>query len=250
MSLSTTKPIVAILGATGGVGRCLLKQAVAGENRVRALVRSKAKLADIVGQESIYRLELLVEVDSTNPDDIGKLISGFSQEATSGVSDDIVLSCVGGSNHPVEPTAAAVVDALSTNRCPARFALLTSIGCGASAPQVTQISWVFGYVIKPFILAKVYDDLALGENVLLDSATSGKDERCKSKQYILFRPPGLDNKPALGSYSMLPCDADVSQMYWKRGAQMPREDVATAMLSLVETHEWDGRGVSVTVKID
>jgi len=89
------------------------------------------------------------------------------------------------------------------------------------------------WFLKPLLMAGFIHDMALMENLLLES------KLC----YTVVRPPGLSNDPAKSDYKVM-------EGQFVPGAPMfiPRADVADFMLSSLDTHDWDRKCVAIGKK--
>lgn len=148
---------VAVIGATGGVGRYAVKHALKKGYAVVALARSKEKLLQVVGKDDLDRLESFVEGSC---DDLAKL-----EETISGA--DFVISCLGtpsGQKPVVESGTKNVIDTM-TKVGVKNLAMISSCGVGDSVKQAKKNAKVFMYVVKPLFLSKLFQDLEEAEKV-------------------------------------------------------------------------------------
>merc|ERR1711862_523436 len=111
-----------------------------------------------------------------------------------------------------------------------RLSVVTSVGCNDSAHQMKKLSWVFANVIKPYVLKSTFIDLEKAEKVALSH-----------KFVIVVRPPGLSNEDETGKFKLV----DEKETDVGKKSSMSRKDVALAMLSLVNNHDWDGKPVTI-----
>lgn len=200
---------VAVVGATGGIGAHVVRQALQGGHTVRALVRTPGALSP---QERLS----VVQGDVLDVDTLRPLVDGV----------DVVLSCLGtrrGQPVVVERGTANIVEAMNGGR----LAMISSIGVGDSAAQAKQLSRVFAYVIMPFVLKRQFADLAAAERVM---------ERVPGG--IRVRPAGLDNSPGRGRWT-------AGGPRIRLPMRVSRADVAAFMVSLIDDTSWDGQAVSV-----
>jgi len=119
---------------------------------------------------------------------------------------------------------------------PCRLSIITSVGCGDSEEQMQKLSWFFAYIIRPFFLTGVYEDLEKAEKVLFDH----ESKKTKTKTTI-SRPGGLGNVPGTGMFRL----AEGTDLEGVTSGLIPRADVAAAMVSLIEDRRWDGKPVSI-----
>ena len=200
---------VAVVGATGGIGSHVVRQALAGGHTVRALVRSPGALSP---QERLS----IVQGDVRDVDSLRPLVEGA----------DLVLSCLGTRRGQPVVVEEGTRNILSVSG-DTRVAMISSIGVGDSSEQVKQLSRIFAYVIMPYVLKRQFADLAAAERVIASHA-----------QGIRVRPAGLADGPGRGRWTA----GDTSI---RLATRVDRADVAAFMVSLVDDHSWDGKAVSV-----
>lgn len=148
---------VAVIGATGGVGRFVVKHALKKGYAVIALARNKEKLLQVVGKDDFDRLESFVEGSC---DDLTKL-----EETISGA--DFVISCLGtpsGQKTVVESGTKNVIATMKKVGVK-NLAMISSCGVGDSVKQAKKNATVFMYVVKPLFLSKLFQDLEEAEKV-------------------------------------------------------------------------------------
>ncbi|MEU9044861.1 MULTISPECIES: NAD(P)H-binding protein [unclassified Kitasatospora] len=195
---------LAVLGATGGVGRHLVAHALADGHHVTAAVRDPGRL-------TVHHDRLtVVRADSLDPASLKPVIEGA----------DAVLSGMGqaGRSDPLKPAstsaraAATAMAAVGVRRLlVVSAAPLNRAGTG----QAFATAKLFGPLLWA-VLKDVYTDLEAMERVLRDS---GLD-------WTAVRPPRLTDKPGLGRYRHA-VEAGPA------GNSMPRADVARAMLDFL-----------------
>ena len=71
--------LVAVVGASGGVGSATVKAALAAGHRVRAFARSRTKLAAVLGEDVMTRLDDVVLGDVLDPTALDQLMSSNSE---------------------------------------------------------------------------------------------------------------------------------------------------------------------------
>jgi putative NADH-flavin reductase len=206
-----------VLGATGGVGRHMVRHALADGHKVIAVVRDPARLG--IEHEALVVLR-------ANPLDTGALT-----EAVSGA--DAVLSGIGqvGRTDPLRPASASVraaVDAMTATGV--RRIVVISTGAlnrsGAGQP------WFARRILCPAlwaILREAYTDLERMEQILRES---GLD-------WTAVRPSRLTNAAPRGSYR----DAVEAG---PTGATISRADVARAMVDFVAVPETVRHAIGVS----
>ncbi|MFJ9614867.1 NAD(P)-dependent oxidoreductase [Streptomyces noursei] len=195
---------ITVVGASGGIGRHLVGQALADGHDVTAALRSPEKLTERHPRLTVVR------VDALDPASLEPAIEGA----------DAVLSGIGqlGRRDPLRPastSARAVTEAMAATGV--RRLLVVSAGplnrTGAGQPFLTHR--VFGPLLWA-ILGELYTDLERMEAVL----------RATDLDWTSVRPPRLLDKPGTGRYRHA-VEAGPS------GSSIPRADVARAMLDLI-----------------
>jgi NAD(P)H-binding len=94
---AAAKKIITIIGATGGTGLCLVKQALDGGHKVIALVRNPEKLAASLTPEENGNANLLVcKGDVTKYDDVKEALTGVGwTTGAKTTSTDLIVSLGG-----------------------------------------------------------------------------------------------------------------------------------------------------------
>ncbi|MEO5806998.1 SDR family oxidoreductase, partial [Devosia sp.] len=161
---------ILVLGATGGTGRLIVKQAVAKGYEVTALVRSPEKAADLRGAT-------LVVGDARNEGDLRKALKG----------QDAVISALGTPASPFKEVTLlsratrALVGAMKAENV-SRLVAITGLGAGDS---VGHGGFAFDKLIFPLLLRKVYADKNRQEAIVRES----------DLDWVLVRPTILNDKP-------------------------------------------------------
>ncbi|WP_200208416.1 NAD(P)-dependent oxidoreductase [Micromonospora coerulea] len=216
-----------IVGATGGIGRHLVDQAVAAGDDVTAVVRDPAKLADVPVRV------IAADLATADPATLRAAFTGT----------DAVLSGLGprssadagiatrGTRAVVEAmTAAGVRRIVVVSAAP--VGVVPSPGRPRPPRRDPGDGPLMRYLLGPAIrrvLRRHYADLALMEEVLRDS---GLD-------WTVVRPPRLTDKPLTGAYRT----AYGSNV--RGGLTVSRADVAHAMRHLLARPESVGRTVGI-----
>ena len=216
-----------IVGATGGIGRHLVDQAVAAGDDVTAVVRDPAKLAGVPIR--VVAADLATADPATLP------------AACAGA--DAVLSGLGPRSSADAGIATrgtrAVVDAM-TGAGVRRIVVVSAAPVGVvpspGRPHPPRrdpgdgplMRYLLGPAIRR-VLRRHYADLALMEEVLRDS---GLD-------WTAVRPPRLTDKPLTGSYRT------AYGRNVRGGLTVSRADVAHAMRHLLDRPESVGRTVGI-----
>jgi putative NADH-flavin reductase len=201
MTNTKTSMRIFILGATGGIGRQLVDQALERHHRVTAFVRSPQKLGAARDALTVIR------GDVHNTDAMRQALAGH----------DSVLSALGppgpARNTITSDSARATIAAMQS----AGMQRLLVVGVAALFPDIGM----FGRLLRNTLLRNIADDSAEMERIV---KASGLD-------WTIVRPPRLTNGPRRGRYAVaddhLPNGAGGN-------AAISRADVAHFMLDEVE----------------
>lgn len=195
-----------VFGATGGIGREVVRQALDAGHTVTAVVRDSARLA-VVHQA----LDVVVVPGLTDPERLTPALAG-SDAALSGVGprsrkDTTVAST----------STRAILRAMKTAGVP-RFAAVSAAPVGPVPDDDSFLSRRILYPMIKSFLREIYADLARMEDEIRRSGT----------EWTIVRPPRLTDKPLTGSYRTA-IGANVP-----RGNLISRADVAHAMLASLD----------------
>jgi putative NADH-flavin reductase len=209
---------ITIVGATGGIGRCLVEQATAAGHDVTALVRNPSKL------------QAQVHVEVT---DLSRADPAVVEAAVAGA--DAVLSTLGPHRRAESGVTSVgtrpLIDAMQATG--ARRLLVISAAPVSTVPSPGRPhppdhdpaeGFVTRHVLTPAIKAFLrdhYADLALMED---DLRESGLD-------WTSLRPPRLTNGRRTGVYRTA-LDQNL-----RRGLSISRADVADCMLRLIDDRD-------------
>ena len=200
-----------ILGATGGIGLELVRQAIEYHHQVTALVRAPERL-----KESADRIKV-IQGDVLNSAEIERALDG----------QDAVLSSFG----PREPRSKADVD---------RFAVaLTSAMLRVKIQRVVVVSVAF--LFKDSIVPPTYLFGRLFFRDTVIDASGMEDVFRKAELYwTIVRPPQLTDKPRTGNYR-------VREGHLPRfGFKISRADVAEFMIRAVANGATIGKILGVS----
>lgn len=195
---------IALLGATGKVGRLYLKLALAAGFNVRALVRDPGKLSPREGLT-------VVKGDSTRSSDVAALIADV----------DVLVSCVGNSKNTyiMEHTARCVLDAARALSTPPKAIFISSLGCSGTSWTIKMISILLGG-------KRTFDDY---------DAADGLISRETTVPYVLVRPTGLTDLPGIGRYTVFRKAVTFAN-------RIARADVAQFLFDATKWSTWDRPG--------
>ena len=146
-------PVVALIGATGRVGKLVLRGAVERGYHVRALARDQSKI-DAGPHVTTVQGSVLDETA------VRKLLDGAG----------VVLSCLG--SRPKEAMVVAsgtraLVHAIRAQDPRPRLVHLSSLGIGESYRQCRRLSWLFAFLAIPVLLRKYFADMEAAEGELV-----------------------------------------------------------------------------------
>ncbi|MES9519131.1 NAD(P)-dependent oxidoreductase [Streptomyces capoamus] len=204
-----------VFGATGGIGRELVRQALDAGHEVTAVVRDPARLAVTGARLEVVRSAL------TDPEELRGTVRGR----------DAVLSGLGprsrkdaGVATRLTGTVLAAMEAEGVRRL-----LVVSAGPVGPAPVGDGLLDRAVRGLVSAILKDVYADLRAMEAELAGSATD----------WTSVRPPRLQDRPLTGRYRTLVGG------FPPKGRFIARADVAHAMLSMIDSRETLKQGVGV-----
>ncbi|AKJ11437.1 epimerase [Streptomyces incarnatus] len=204
-----------VFGATGGIGREIVRQALGAGHRVTAVVRDPARL-DVTGDTlEVFRADL------ADPEELRAAVSGR----------DAVLSGLGARSRKDAGVATrltrTVLHAMEAEGV--RRLLVVSAGpVGPAAEGDGTLDRAMRGLVSA-ALKDVYTDLRAMEAELARSATD----------WTSVRPPRLQNKPLTGRYRT------VVGGFPRQGRFIARADVAHAMLAMIDDEATVKQGVGV-----
>jgi len=204
---SAAKAKILVLGATGGTGRLIVRQALARGHDVNVLVRSAEKSTDLTGAK-------LIVGDARDENALRQALQGR----------DAVISALGTPASPfrevtlLSAATQALVQAMKMEHV-SRLVVITGMGAGDS---VGHGGLFFDNLIFPLLLRKVYADKNRQERIVRDS---GLD-------WVLVRPSILNDKPSREAIRAL---TDLSGFH---GGTISREDVAKFVLNQLSADTW------------
>jgi len=211
----TARTKILVLGATGGTGRSIVKQALARGYDVTMLVRSPEKASDLKGAKVIVG-------DARDETALRQALEGR----------DAVISALGTPASPfrevtlLSTMTRALVNAMKAKQV-SRLVGITGMGAGDSAGHGGLL---FDNLIFPLLLRKVYADKNRQEAIVRDS---GLD-------WVLVRPSVLNDKPGRGSVRAF------TDLTGYHGGAISREDVASFVLDQVRDSTWLHRSPLIT----
>jgi uncharacterized protein YbjT (DUF2867 family) len=198
---------ILVLGATGGTGRLIVREAAAAGHRVRALVRSKAKAESLAGAD-------LVEGDALDEQALARALEGC----------EAVVSSLGTPMSPfnevtlLSRATRALVSAMERANV-RRLVCITGLGAGDSRGHG---GFMFDAFVLPVLLRNVYRDKDRQEAIV----------RASALDWVLVRPMILTDEPAKGAVR---AQTDLSDVH---GGAIPRADVAAFVVRQLTSDEW------------
>ncbi|MCX5196609.1 NAD(P)H-binding protein [Streptomyces sp. NBC_00249] len=210
-----------VFGATGGVGREVVRQALAAGHEVTAVVRDPARL----GVPAHDRLRVAVLADLTDEDALVPLLAGR----------DAVVSALGPANNKqarLTPIAGPALKAVVSAMDRAGVTRLSAVSAAPLGPEAPGDGLLVRAVVYPLLrraLRDLYADLAVMEAAIGASGT----------RWTVIRPPRLLNRPRTGTYRRA-LDANVPG-----GKVIARADVADALLTTLTDPSTAGHAVGV-----
>lgn len=198
---------ILVLGATGATGRLIANECLAKQHAVVALVRSKARAADLGRAE-------LVEGDARDADALAGAVTGC----------DAVISSLGTAMSPFREVSmlSAATRSLVTvmaKQSIRRLVCITGIGAGDSRGHG---GFFYDRLFLPLMLRKVYEDKDRQEDVI----------RASTLDWIIVRPTMLNDKPASGHIRAL------TNLSGVHGGTIARADVADFVVQQLSADTW------------
>ncbi|MER7462623.1 NAD(P)H-binding protein [Streptomyces sp. NPDC097981] len=210
-----------VFGATGGVGREVVRQALDAGHEVTAVVRDPARL-DVPAHE---RLDVAVVRDLTDVEALVPVLAGRAA----------VISALGAASNKqarLAPVTGPAVRAIVSAMGRAGVSRLAAVSAAPVGPDVESDGVVTRKVFLPLLrraLRDLYADLAVMEATIRASGT----------QWTVIRPPRLLDKPRTGSYRRV-IGANVPS-----ARTISRADVADALLASLTDPATTGHTVGV-----
>jgi putative NADH-flavin reductase len=203
-----------VLGATGGIGLEIVRQAIAHHHSVTAFVRSPARLAAFQDRIAFQ------QGDSLNSSQLEQAIQG----------NDAVLSAFG-PRVPVAKTDANLLRDFAS--------ALTSAMLRASVRRLVIVSTAF--LFKDSILppAHVVGRLFF-PGVVADASAMERTIAESRLDWTIVRPPQLTDKPFSGSYHV--CEGHLPFF----GFNISRADVADCLIKTAEDRAYFGKVLGVS----
>lgn len=204
-----------VFGATGGIGREIVRQALASGHEVTAVVRDPAGFTAGGDKLTVFRSDL------SDPEALREAVAGR----------DAVLSGLGARSRADAGVAARLTRSVlrAMEAAGTRRLLVVSAAPVGPVPDGQAVVDKAMLAIVNSLLKGIYDDLRAMEAELAASATD----------WTSVRPPKLTDKPLTGRYR------SVVGGNPPRGRSLARADVAHAMLAMIDDPATVKQGVGV-----
>jgi putative NADH-flavin reductase len=192
---------LALFGVTGATGKHLLELALAAGHDVTASAR---RPTDVTVTHPKLRV---VQSDLLDGASVERVLQG----------QDAVVSAAGSrtlKKNSVRSEGARNIVSAAKRLGVKRLVWLSASGVGDSLLQAQRSSFVFGRILIPVLLGRVYADGAIADATV---AASGLE-------WVVVRPVELLNKPATGKVQVVPPNEKIPRL------SIPRADVAAFML--------------------
>jgi len=207
---------LAIIGATGFVGRTLVQKALAAGHRVRALARRPEALAELAARIEVVRGDLF------DPASLGQLVQGA----------DAVISVAGPpfqGHHAPEPYEKASSDLVAAARAAGARRIITIAGAAARLPgeklgvKRSLLRALLGRVVMPDIIRTKDREVAVIASSDLD--------------WTIIRPPRIGKGAPTGKVRAT--DQDLA------GSTVDVEDLTDFILAQLQGREWVRRAPTI-----
>ncbi|MFF4556391.1 NAD(P)-dependent oxidoreductase [Streptomyces sp. NPDC001422] len=204
-----------VLGATGGIGQEIVRQALGSGHQVTAVVRDPARLTVTGAGLEVFRTDL-TDLEALRPAVAGRdaVLSGLGarRRKDAGVASRLTRTVLG------------AMEAEQTRR----LLVVSASPVGPAAAEDGFVDRAMRGMISS-LLKDVYADLREMEAALAASATD----------WTTVRPPRLQDKPVTGSYRT------AVGGFPARGRFIGRADVAHAMLAMADDPATVKQGVGI-----
>uniref|UniRef100_A0A8C4NN42 NAD(P)-binding domain-containing protein n=1 Tax=Eptatretus burgeri TaxID=7764 RepID=A0A8C4NN42_EPTBU len=221
---------LAVLGATGQTGQCVVQQALQHGHVVVAIVRNPQKMK--ISHSNLK----VVKVNIFSSEELVSHLEG----------QDAIISCLGFSISFLSPVTGyldsmkAIVDTMQKVGVTRLVTMTSWYTNGEASPQCP---WTIRWVLLPMIKSVLLNMQEM-EHFLTND--------CGDINYTIVRPPGLVNgsctdkefRTTLNAFSVtLPDNCDIGLS----GFHVSRADVARFMLNVLSTDKWDKKAVAIAL---
>lgn len=201
---------IIVFGATGGVGREVVKQAAENGHEVTAFLRTPAKL------EFEHANLKIIQGDAFNPSEVAAAIAGH----------EAVVSCLGSSNGMKKSTELRdmtknIVAGMQTNG-------VKRILYTASAGIHKELTGVSGKLMMTML-----------KNALADHGAAVEEIRSHGLVYTIVRPMGLTNGAFTGNYR------EATEGVPEKSMSIPRADVAHFIVKALTNERYENSSIGL-----
>lgn len=201
---------IIVFGATGGVGKHVVKQALEKGIEVTAFVRSPSKI------EIVHEHLHIIQGDAFNKEDVKAAIA----------KHDAVISCLGSNqglkkSTELEEMTKNIVDGMLAHN-------IKRIIYTASAGIDKEIPGISGKMVMKML-----------ENPLRDHRNAVDYIKTNGLNYTIVRPMGLTNDPFTGKYR------ETKEEIPENGKTIPRADVAHFILKTLSDEQYEYSSIAI-----
>lgn len=201
---------IIVFGATGGVGRYVVKQALEKGMEVTAFVRTPSKLD--MAHEQLH----IVQGDAFNKEEVAVAVAGH----------DAVVSCLGSSqgmkkSTELEEMTKNIVDGMQAHG-------VKRIVYTASAGIYNEIPGISGKLIMKML-----------KNALIDHRHAVDYIEANGLNYTIVRPMGLTNSAFTGKYR------ESKEGIPEKGKSIPRADVAHFIVKALSDQQYENSSIGI-----
>ena len=198
---------ITVFGATGRIGGEVVRQALAADHKVSAVVRESSRFDLEHPSLEVLRVSGLTDAEVLRP-----ALDGSSA----------VISGVGARGRKDGPVATDSTRSILAAMSAAGVRRIVAVSAAPLGPVPEGDSFLNRRIILPFFsafVADVYADLRVMESDIMDSGF----------EWTIIRPPKLNDKPETGEYRIA-IGGNVA-----RGYSISRADAAHLMLAALDT---------------
>lgn len=201
---------IIVFGATGGVGKSVVKQALEKGFEVTAFVRTPSKVE--LKHEQLH----IIQGDAFNKEEVAAAIAGH----------DVVVSCLGSSqgmkkSTELEQMTKNIVDGMRENKVN-RIIYTASAGINNEIPGIT------GKMVMKML-----------KNALIDHRNAVDYIEANGLNFTIVRPMGLTNDPLTGEYR----EAKIGVP--EKAKSIPRADVAHFIVKALSDKQYENASISI-----
>jgi putative NADH-flavin reductase len=212
---------IALFGATGATGKHLLKQSLERGHSVTALVRNPSA---IESQDALT----IVKGDATNLDDVRSALRDCEAAL-------VALGATGfGPSDILSTSIKNIVEAMNEQNI-TRLIVITTSGINPRNDKFSPL--LYKWVVKPYLLAKKYEDHVRVEKFL---ATSASAEKIK---WTVVQPPRINEDAITRDIAI-----KVGELPIGKNMVISYADLACCMLDVVEGNSYSQQIIGVETR--